>query len=331
MRLSQFVYLTNNGSAGENMETIELTYPHSMKANELPETVVALGFFDGIHKGHQTVIKQAVSKAVEEQMESAVITFYPHPSVVLKNNHDVKYITPIKEKQEVLERLGVDRLYIVTFNKQLSSLSPQEFIDHFIIGLHIKHVVAGFDFTYGHKGKGNMDNIETYSHGKFGYTIIDQVSIDNEKVSSTKIRSLLAEGEVEKVTELLERPLVTSGTVIEGDKRGREIGFPTANIKYSEEALLPKPGIYAVGVMIDGTRYNGMASLGINPTFTENRTDLSLEVNILDFHDDLYGKEIVIEWYKFFRNEEKFNQVEELIEQMKQDEQLIRNYLAKQF
>ncbi|MFS0672481.1 bifunctional riboflavin kinase/FAD synthetase [Ornithinibacillus sp. 179-J 7C1 HS] len=310
------------------MKTIEISYPHSIKKEELKESVAALGFFDGIHKGHQAVIKQAVSIANEKNMESAVITFYPHPSVVLRNNHDVKYITPQKEKEAVLQELGVDKLYIITFNKQLSSLSPQEFIDHFIIGLHIKHVVAGFDFTYGHKGKGNMWDIEEYSRGLFDYSVIDQVSLDNEKVSSTKIRKLLASGDVEKVNELLGRALVTIGIVIEGDKRGREIGYPTANINYSQEALLPKPGIYAVGVLIDGIRYKGMASLGINPTFTEKRTSLSLEVNILDFDDNLYGKELLIEWYKFFRDEEKFNSVEELIQQMEQDERLIRNYLS---
>ncbi|WP_047984839.1 bifunctional riboflavin kinase/FAD synthetase [Ornithinibacillus californiensis] len=310
------------------MKTIELTYPHMLKKEDLPETVTATGFFDGIHKGHQTVIKQAVSIANEQKLESAVISFYPHPSVVLRNNQNVKYITPLREKQEILENLGVDRLYIITFNKQLSSLSPQEFIDHFIIGLNIKHVVAGYDFTYGHMGKGNMEVIREHTRGMFVHTVIEKVTLDNEKISSTRIRELLAIGEIEQVNVLLGRHFITRGTVIEGDKRGREIGFPTANINYLPEALLPKAGIYAVGVNIDDKVYKGMASLGINPTFTEDRIDLSLEVNILDFKDDLYGKEIVIEWYKFFRNEEKFNSVEALIEQMEQDEKLIRDYLS---
>src|SRR5699024_2847428 len=125
---------------------------------ELPETVSAIGFFDGIHKGHQKVIKTAVKKAKENNMESAVITFHPHPTVVLKKNiGDVKYITPLEEKQEIIKSLNVDRLYIITFNKELSKLSPKEFVKHFLLNLHIKHVVAGFDYSYGFKGEGTME------------------------------------------------------------------------------------------------------------------------------------------------------------------------------
>lgn len=310
------------------LKTINLTYPHKLDTHDLPETVAAIGFFDGIHKGHQSVIKQAVTKAKENKMESAVMTFYPHPSVVLKNNHDVKYITPLKEKQAMLAKLGVDRVYIITFNKELSALSPQDFVDHFIIGLHIKHVVAGFDFSYGHKGQGNMDVIGEHSRGLFGYTKVAKVTLDDEKISSTVIRGLLHEGDMEQVNLLLGRPLTTSGIVIEGDKRGRELGYPTANIQYHLDALLPKPGIYAVRVIIDGKHYNAMASLGTNPTFTQDRKDLSLEVNILDFSNDLYGKEIIVEWYKFIRQEEKFSSVEELVEQMEDDEKQIRHVLT---
>ncbi|WP_010093359.1 bifunctional riboflavin kinase/FAD synthetase [Ornithinibacillus scapharcae] len=310
------------------MKIIKLTYPHSLTMEELPKTVTALGFFDGIHKGHQTVIRQAVSKAKQLHMESAVITFYPHPSVVLKDNHDVKYITPLREKQEIMESLGVDRLYIISFTKELSSLSPQEFINHFIMGLNIHHVVAGFDFTYGHKGKGNMETISEHSKGLFGYTTIDKVTLGNEKISSTRIRNLLALGDMELVKTLLERPYITRGIVIQGDSRGKEIGYPTANIQYNDEALLPKPGIYAVKVRIDDELFVGMASLGTNPTFTEDRKDLSLEVNILDYQGNLYGKELVVEWYKYIRDEEKFNSVEELVQQIVEDEKAIRNYFA---
>lgn len=310
------------------MKIIKLTYPHTMTMEELPKTVTALGFFDGLHIGHQTVIKQAVLKANQLNMESAVITFYPHPSVVLKNNHDVKYITPLREKQEIIENLGVDRLYIISFTKELSSLSPQEFIDHFIMGLNIQHVVAGFDFTYGHKGKGNMETMGEHSKGRFEFTTIDKVTLDNEKISSTRIRNLLALGEMEQVNTLLGRPYITRGIVIQGDKRGRELGYPTANIAYNEEALLPKAGIYAVKVKMADEEFIGMASLGTNPTFTEERKDLSLEVNILDFNRDLYGKELVVEWYKYIRNEEKFNSVDELVQKITEDEKAIRYYFA---
>ncbi|WP_090866593.1 bifunctional riboflavin kinase/FAD synthetase [Oceanobacillus limi] len=311
------------------MRTIELSFPHTLTLNELPETVAAIGFFDGIHKGHQHVIETAVQEASNNQMESAVITFHPHPSVVLnKSEKQVKYITPIKEKKAILQKMNVDRLYIITFNKELSNLSPREFINHFIVGLHIKHLVAGFDFSYGHRGKGNMDNIDDHAQERFTYTKIDKVVLDGEKVSSTRIRKLLENGNVEKVQELLGRPLSITGEVIEGAKRGRELGFPTANLFINQDTLLPKPGIYAVKVIIKNNVYEGMASLGINPTFTEDRIDLSLEVHIFDYNNDLYGEELQLQWHKFIRDEEKFDNVDQLIKKIEQDETIIRGFFS---
>lgn len=311
------------------MRTIELTYPHTLVIEELPKTVAAIGFFDGIHKGHQKVIKTAVTKAKESNMESAVITFHPHPSVVLKKEKaHVQYITPIQEKQEILQQMNVDRLYIITFSKELASLSPQKFIDHFIIGLNVHHLVAGFDFTYGHKGEGNMDNIHSHARNAFDYTTIDKVELEKEKVSSTKIRTLLSEGNVEKVNQYLGRNLSVHGIVIDGDKRGREIGFPTANFEINPDALLPKIGIYAVKVLYKGEEYEGMASLGLNPTFKDGETKPTLEVNIFDYSNDLYGEELQIEWCNYIREEKKFNGVDELIEAIKMDEKQIRQYFS---
>lgn len=311
------------------MRTIELTYPHTLVIEELPKTVAAIGFFDGIHKGHQKVIKTAVTKAKESNMESAVITFHPHPSVVLKKEKaHVQYITPIQEKQEILQQMNVDRLYIITFSKELASLSPQKFIDHFIIGLNVQHLVAGFDFTYGHKGEGNMDNIHSHARNAFDYTTIDKVELEKEKVSSTKIRTLLSEGNVEKVNQYLGRNLSVHGIVIDGDKRGREIGFPTANFEINPDALLPKIGIYAVKVLYKGEEYEGMASLGLNPTFKDGETKPTLEVNIFDYSNDLYGEELQIEWCNYIREEKKFNGVDELIEAIKMDEKQIRQYFS---
>lgn len=309
------------------MRTIELTYPHTFVTAELPETVCAIGFFDGIHKGHQQVITKAVQTAKEKNMESAVITFHPHPSVVLKQDtQHVKYITPVREKQEILQNLAVDRLYIITFNQQLSLLSPQEFIDQFIVGLHIKHLIAGFDYTYGHKGKGNMDDLPTYAQGAFTSEVIDKVEMDDEKVSSTKIRRLLAKGNMNKANQLLGRPLHVSGTVVEGDKRGRTIGYPTANIEVREDVLLPRSGVYAVKVFYKKTSYDGMANLGVKPTFHSDVQEPAIEVNIFDFERDIYGEELKVEWYTFIREEKKFSGVDELIAHIKSDEKKIKHY-----
>lgn len=309
------------------MRTFELTYPHSLLLEELPHTVCAIGFFDGIHKGHQKVIGTAVKEAQKRNLESAVITFHPHPSVVLKKGTEhVQYITPLKEKQEILQRMNVDRLYIIKFNTELSSLTPQEFIEHFIIGLGIKHLVAGFDYTYGHKGLGNMNNIRSYTRDEFDYTIIDKVTLADDKVSSTRIRELLKKGMVDEIKDLLGRPLKYTGFVIHGAQRGANLGYPTANFSVNKDALLPKIGVYAVKVIYKNAVYEGMASVGTNPTFEEDQGNLSVEVNIFDYNNNLYGEELQIEWHKFMRDEEKYNNVDELIAQLALDEENIRKY-----
>src|SRR5699024_2176854 len=313
------------------MTTIALSYPHTLVLEELPETVSAIGFFDGIHRGHQRVIQTAVTEARKVNMESAVITFHPHPSVVLqKEKKQIQYITPLREKKEILQRLNVDRLYIITFNKELSMLSPQEFIDHFIIGLNIKHLVAGFDFSYGHKGKGDMNTIQSQSRDVFMFTTIDKIEANGEKISSTRIRKLLDAGNVEHVNDLLNRHFSTYGTVIDGDKRGKTIGFPTANLRVNPEALLPKTGIYAVKVLYKNEVYEGMANLGTNPTFTPDLSQPRIEVNIFDYNNDLYGEELQIEWHAFIRDEEKFDQVDQLVKQIENDEKKIRHYFSIQ-
>ncbi|AVQ99088.1 bifunctional riboflavin kinase/FAD synthetase [Oceanobacillus sp. M65] len=309
------------------MRTFELTYPHSMVLNELPETVTAIGFFDGIHKGHQKVIQTAVREAKERGMESAVITFHPHPSVVLKKDvQHVKYLTPIREKQEILQKLEVDRLYIIQFNQELASLTPQVFVDHFLKGLRIKHMVAGFDFSYGHKGKGNMQTIQEHAAGAFTVTQVDKVVIDGEKISSTKIRNLLKAGDMDEAARLLGRPLSVTGLVVKGEQRGRTIGYPTANIAVSDETLLPKVGVYAVKVLYKNEVYEGMASLGFKPTFTDQLVEPILEVNIFDYNNDLYEEELRVQWYTFIREEKKFSGVEELVSEIAEDEKKVRKY-----
>lgn len=309
------------------MKIIDLTYPHPLKRKELPQTVCAIGFFDGVHLGHQAVIDKAVSYAKKHDLQSAVITFFPHPKVVLSHGkEEVKYITPPNEKEQVIKDLGVDRLYTITFNKELSKLLPEEFIDHFIIGLNMKHLVAGFDFTYGYKGQGNMKNIADYTKNLFTYTVVEKISQNAQKISSTQIRKFIQSGHIVDVNELLGRPLQTFGEVISGEKRGRTIGFPTANIKTNQKALLPKPGVYAVEATVKGKTYFAMANLGYRPTFEKRQQELLLEVHIFDFNQDIYGETIKIHWHKFIRDEQKFKSATQLIDQLKQDEDQIRSF-----
>jgi len=311
----------------KEMKTWELTYPDNLTKEALPSTVAAFGFFDGIHLGHQAVIKRAVDLAKSENKESAVFTFHPHPSVVLnRSTEDVKYITTNQEKKTFIESLGVDRLYILTFNEELSQLSPQKFIEHFIVNLHITHVVAGFDFSFGYKGAGNMENINTFGFDQFTTTIVDKLNLHEEKISSTKIRTALQVGNVQMVNELLGRVYTVSGQVVTGDKRGRLLGFPTANVQVSQEKLLPKEGVYAVTLKHENTIYNGMANLGVKPTFVQDEYEPTLEIFIFDFDQDIYGDNVTVHFYEYIRKEETFNGVDELVAQLKLDERNIRTY-----
>lgn len=308
------------------MKTTYLTYPHDLNKHDISETSAAIGFFDGVHKGHQAVINKAINHAKKHKQKSAVVTFHPHPSVVLNSpNKTVKYITPHGEKENLLDSMGVDEMYVIKFNKALSLVEPDEFIKHFITGLNIKHLVAGFDFSFGHKGKGNMTNLTEYTEADFTFDVIPKVEMEDDKVSSTKIRSLLSEGDVRKVANLLGRPFTYEGIVSDGDKRGRLIGFPTANLKATEEYLLPKSGVYAVKVVHNEMLYYGMANLGFVPTFKEEIDTPKVEVYIFNFNRDIYGEKLKVEWIEYVREEQKFSGIDEIKAQLKKDELKIRD------
>ncbi|WP_345238875.1 bifunctional riboflavin kinase/FAD synthetase [Pontibacillus salipaludis] len=310
------------------MEIYELQHPHTLKYQDLPETVLAVGYFDGVHRGHQEVIRTAKQIADETGRTSAVMTFHPHPSVVLKKEtQHVKYITPLEDKIKVFEDLGIDRVYLVEFNKDLAGLLPQDFVNHYFIGLHVSHVVAGFDFTYGRMGKGTMDTLPTHGGEQLSQTVVSKVTEHEKKISSTLIRESIKEGNISLANELLGRPYQIRGTVVTGDQRGRTIGFPTANLSVSEDYLLPKVGVYAVRVVHNNSSYYGMANIGYKPTFQDTKV-LSVEINLFDFEADLYGEELTVEWHAFIRDEVKFNGVDHLIDQLQKDEAEIRNFFA---
>ncbi|HLS66529.1 MAG TPA: bifunctional riboflavin kinase/FAD synthetase [Pseudogracilibacillus sp.] len=307
------------------MEVIRLTYPHQLLKTPLPNTVAAIGFFDGLHNGHRAVIEKAVQIANESNRESAVISFTPHPLTVLsKEEIDIQYVTTLREKITLFEKLKIDRFYIITFDKQLSQLSPEQFLDHFIHGLHITHVVAGFDFTFGHKGIGNSSNLKEFSSKPIDVTVMDAVTYDDEKISTTRIKKLIKNGEVERVKPLLGRYYETTGTVIQGDSRGHTLGFPTANLSIAPDKLLPKKGVYAVKVYWNDEIYYGMTNIGVKPTFSKHAQELSVETHILDFTETIYGEQLVVEWIQHIRSEKKFSGIDEIVAQLKKDEANVR-------
>ncbi|MEH7118407.1 bifunctional riboflavin kinase/FAD synthetase [Neobacillus vireti] len=312
------------------MEVVRLSYPISLEKIEFPPLAMALGYFDGVHNGHQQVILEAKNQAYDKGLASAVMTFEPHPSVVLgKTTKHVQYITPLSEKAKIIEELGIDYLFIVEFTLEFASLLPQEFIDQYVIGLNVQHVIAGFDFTYGRMGKGTMETLPFHSRDQFSYTVVPKFVQGDEKVSSTRIRRLLQAGETATLPILLGRYYTTTGIVVHGDKRGRTIGFPTANVDLYDEYIIPPTGVYAVRLKVANRWFDGVCNVGYKPTFNKESLKLSVEVHLFDFNEDIYGQEVVIEWHLYLRKEQKFAGIAELVAQIEKDKQNALSYFEK--
>lgn len=313
-----------------SVEVIYINHPHHYEQTYFPETAMALGYFDGVHLGHQRVINNAKKTAEAKGWKSAVMTFDPHPSVVLgKNVQNAEYITPLPEKIELIENLGIDYLFVVHFSMEFANLLPQEFIDQYIIALNVKHVIGGFDFTYGKMGKGNMETIQFHSRNKFDFTTVPKFTKCEEKVSSTIIRSKILAGEMEKMPELLGRFFSTTGIVVHGDKRGRTIGFPTANIDPAENYVLPPAGVYAVRTKVGQTWYKGVCNRGFKPTFYEDKDKQTIEVYIFDFSDEIYGEIVEVEWHLRLRSEQKFSGIDQLVAQIGKDKDAAYLYFER--
>lgn len=306
------------------MKIFHLNYPNHMKPEEKTGPLsMALGFFDGVHKGHQKVIDEALKKAQQLDAKSAVMTFDPHPSLVLGGRkEEMFYITPLQQKMDILTEMGVDVCFIVRFTSDFAQLQPEEFISHFIEDLGVVHVSAGFDFSFGAKGQGNMELMKNFSNGRFGVSVIGKQEDGQQKISSTRIREHLKSGEVEEVCRLSGRPFKVSGTVVNGDKRGRTIGFPTANVEPDLGTFVPGRGVYAVRIHVQDEMHDGVCNVGYKPTFNDpDQKKLVIEVHIFDFDKDIYGERVTVDWYKRIRDEQKFSGIDELKTQIEKDKQ----------
>lgn len=303
------------------MKIIKLRHPY--QANEIPEdeVVLALGFFDGVHRGHQEVIGRAKNIADKNNLKLAVMTFNQHPSIVFKklDPDQHKYLSTVSRKEELMDKIGVDYLYEVDFTSAFASLSPQDFVEQYIINLHAKTVVAGFDYTFGKKEVASMEHLPMYANNRFDIVVVEKQTLKEKKISSTRIRLALEIGDMAVANKLLGYTYATPGRVVHGDARGRLLGFPTANIEVENFVKLPRIGVYAVEILVGGQVYKGMASIGHNVTFEPNRP-LTVEVYILDFSNDIYGEEVTVFWHDYLRGEEKFDSIDALIAQLKQDE-----------
>jgi riboflavin kinase/FMN adenylyltransferase len=292
--------------------------------------VVTLGIFDGVHRGHQALLSVLNSRSKEIGGESCVITFQPHPRYVLKND-DQDMLSTIEEKKMLLSQSGVDNLIILDFNKEFSNTSACDFVKNVLIDrIGAKHILIGYDHRFGRHGEGNFDTIRQCAG--INNLIVEQVEAvfsGSEPISSTLIRLALQNGDIEKANDLLGYFYTLSGEVIEGKKIGRSFGFPTANIRPGDkDKLIPALGVYAVEVGIANRMFMGMLSIGTNPTVNNDTSVRSIEVYILDFDEDIYGKEIRLRFRKRLRNERKFGSIAELGAQMELDKLETRKILS---
>jgi riboflavin kinase/FMN adenylyltransferase len=286
-------------------------------------TILTLGTFDGIHPGHLKIIDKLVDFSKVRGCRNVVITFHPHPRTVLNSGNDVKMLTTQEERRSLLEKQGVENFLTINFTKEFASFTAEEFIyDYLVNGIGLSEIVLGHDHHFGKGRSGNVELLKNIGEKEnFSVSTVDAFYINNEVVSSTKIRNALSTGDLKKANSLLGRNYSFSGTVIGGDKRGRELGYPTANIKLSsQEKLLPAIGIYAVRVLLENEKHIGLLSIGKRPTFY-NTGELVTETYIYNFNREIYGEVVTIELVERLRGEEKFNSAEELINQMNKDKE----------
>ena len=293
---------------------------------ELPEfrkAVLTIGTFDGVHKGHRAILQEVVNHAKSVKGESVLLTFEPHPRKLLFPDQPLGIITPLHQKLQLITDAGIQHVVVVPFTREFANLSAQEYIENFMVGVFHPHsIIIGYDHRFGHDRKGDIQLLEKMEQD-YGYELIEipEQLIDDAAVSSTKIRNAITEGKMEEATHMLGRNYSFSGRVMHGNKLGRTLGYPTANLKPEEkEQIIPALGIYAIQATYKGSQYNGMMSIGYNPTVTDKK-ELRIEANLFDFDKEIYGEIIEVIFFKKLRDEQKFDSLDALKEQLHKDKE----------
>lgn len=289
--------------------------------------VACIGYFDGIHIGHQQLLKKTIELSKKYDCETALITFEPDPWVVIKGATNVKHISTIRQRMNKAVELGMDNIIFLEFTRDMSSLPPIDFMNIVLGSLNLKALVCGFDFHFGYKGSGNVQFLQ--DNASYEICVVDAVKDEKGKISSTRITQCIEEGRMEEASAMLGSPFSMEGKVIHGKHRGSTMGFPTANVSVSEEYILPKVGVYAGEVHIGKDVYPCMINIGTNPTFQDIET-ISLEAYIFNFHKDIYGKVISVDFLKYIRGEKKFRSMNNLIMQLEQDKRNILQYFEEE-
>jgi riboflavin kinase/FMN adenylyltransferase len=283
------------------------------------ESALTIGVFDGVHLGHRAVIARVVEAAGRRGLHPAVVTFDRHPLEVLSPGKTPKLLTTLRRKAELIEALGVSTLFVLEFTEEVSRWSPQDFVERILVrGLGARHVVVGTNFTFGHKAAGTLEVLAELgaAHG-FAVEGMGLAKVDGRPVSSTSIREALAEGDLAWPERALGRRYSVEGTVIPGAGRGRDLGFPTANLRTPEGILLPGRGVYAGRAGVDGRWWTAAINVGVNPTFGEE--PLHVEAYLLDFDRDVQGRVLTVEFWERLRDEERFDSAGELAARMAED------------
>ncbi|MEJ2104281.1 MAG: bifunctional riboflavin kinase/FAD synthetase [Ignavibacteriaceae bacterium] len=295
------------------------------------KTVITLGTFDGLHLGHQQIVETLIKKSKQVNARNFLITFDPHPRKVVPGRNDVKLLSTLEEKISIFEKLGLENLFIVNFTDEFSKQTPEQFVEkYFVDGIGLEEIVIGYDHHFG-KGRGGDFELLRKLGEKFNFsvTVVPEYMMDGETISSTKIRNALLEGDILRANKFLGRFYSFKGRVVKGDGRGKDLGFPTANLTIEDEdKLIPAKGIYAAQCITENEKYHGLLSLGNRPTFHEHG-EIIPEFYIFDFDKNIYGKSLEVNLVERIRDEEKFNSVEELISQMKKDEETGKEILSK--
>jgi riboflavin kinase/FMN adenylyltransferase len=292
--------------------------------------VLTIGTFDGVHLGHRTILDELKRHAAALEGESVVVTFEPHPRQVLQPDVPIRILTPLEDKLDLLHEAGVERVAVIPFTREFAQLSAEDYVRHFLVEqFHPAAVVIGYDHRFGHDRRGDMALLETLGKQQ-GFTVyeIPPKMIADATVSSTKIRNALLAGDVTLAAEMLGRNYCITGTVVHGEKLGRQLGYPTANIAPKHEAqLIPAQGIYAVYVSVHGNTYPAMLSIGTRPTINDAGM-LSIEAYLFDFDQDIYDAAVAVRFVRRMRDELKFDSLDALKEALKEDERVARNILG---
>lgn len=296
--------------------------------------VLAFGYFDGVHRGHQGLIQQAQHYAQAHDALTAVVTFWPNPNVMLGKTEDTGAITPLQMKERIMAHYGVDVLITVEFSPWVQQLAPHEFLERLFAQFPVAAVVVGFDFRFGKDGQGTASVLETFP---YPVHVIPEIQYQQEKISSTALRAEIRQGEIAHVNHMLGRAYEVCGVVMNGLQNGRKLGYPTANLALQEAYVLPATGVYAVRIYVFGQWYQGMANVGHAPTIRRDELTGSLgnthepliEVNIFDFDATIYGESVRVQFVERIRAEQKFNGIEALKQQLAEDKQMIRTYFSE--